>query len=397
LCPSAAFARPAAGPVNTSPPFIIGTPRVGGTVTVAPGTWTSSSGTITYGYAWQNCDAQGNACQALPFTTQTVSNLQLPVGSTIRAVVTATDATGFGTATTDPLTVGEASGTIGVPTIALVRPANGSVVHTPKVTIVLKVAPSDTIRAVRVDGAKATHGPNGLWSLTERVQPGKQTIHVSADDGFAGAHKTFAFTVVPRVTAIQGFTSPGSLTAPGCTTCSIRDAPGDDRSAPPDIESATSTYTKGTIVITLVTYGTISPGHGGHPCIDASTRQGPHELGVTAGCFEGPHTGTIFGAVCGRHLDANQDCGPAHMSFPNSHTTVFRFRPSQIGNPSAFFWQAWVLYPGDRVEDTVPNQVVPGREGGPNCWIKQQIRAQPASSYGFGRNRCRQTGVVEAS
>jgi len=102
----------------------------------------------------------------------------------------------------------------------------------------------------------------------------------------------------------------------------------------------------------------------------------------------------IFGDVCGARVDANEDCGSAHMSFPNGHTTVYRFRPSQIGNPSSFFWQAWVLYPGDRIEDTVPNQVVLGNRRGLNCWIKQQLRSQRASSYGWGRNRCSQTGVV---
>jgi hypothetical protein len=50
----------------------------------------------------------------------------------------------------------------------------------------------------------------------------------------------------------------------------------------------------------------------------------------------------IYGRTCA-HPDANDDCGSAHMSFPNGHTTVYRFRPAQIGNPDSFFWQAWVL------------------------------------------------------
>jgi hypothetical protein len=110
--------------------------------------------------------------------------------------------------------------------------------------------------------------------------------------------------------------------------------------------------------MTVVTYGTVSRGHGGHPCVEAVTRPGPHQLSFDAGCFEGPHVGMIFGDVCGARVDANEDCGSAHMSFPNSHTTVYRFRPSQIGNPSSFFWQAWVLYPGDRIGGHRPQ---PGR------------------------------------
>src|SRR6266487_2496633 len=94
-----ALARSAEGPVNTSVPTITGQVKVGETVSAEPGTWTSSTGSIDYSYAWQACDAQGDACQPLPYASQSVTRLQAPVGSTIRVVVTATDATGSATAT----------------------------------------------------------------------------------------------------------------------------------------------------------------------------------------------------------------------------------------------------------------------------------------------------------
>jgi hypothetical protein len=141
--------------------------------------------------------------------------------------------------------------------------------------------------------------------------------------------------------------------------------------------------------MTFVTYGPVSPRHGDHPCIHAITRPGQNQVGFDAGCFEGPHAGMIFGDACGKSADANGNCGSAHMSFPNSHTTAYSFRPSQVGNPASFFWQAWVLSPGDRIEDSVPNEVTQGMNG-LNCWVKQQLRPQPASSYGWGRNRCAQ-------
>jgi len=389
-CAPGAFARSADGPVSTSPPTITGQAKVGGTVTADPGMWTSSSGTIDYGYAWQTCDAQGNACRPLPYASQSVTGLQAPVGSTIRVVVTATDATGSADATSAPVTVEKANAPAGKTTIVLVSPKDGAVVHTPQVTITLKVTSNVSVRRVNIEGTDARRGGNGLWSVTERVDPGKQTIRVVADDGSAGAHRTFTFTVVPQVTPIQEYGGgSGELTAPGCFTCTIRDARGDGRNAPPDIKSVTSTYRNGWIVMTFVTYDSVSPRHGGHPCIQAITRPGANQVGFGAGCFEGPHVGMIFGQACGKHVDANGDCGSAHMSFPNSHTTVYRFRPSQIGKPASFFWQAWVLYPGDRLEDTVPNEVSL-RRNGLNCWVKQQLRPQPASAYGWGRNRCAQ-------
>ncbi len=387
-CAPGALARSAEGPVNTSVPTIAGQVKVGETVSADPGTWTSSTGNIDYSYAWQACDAQGNACQPLPYTSQSVTDLQAPVGSTIRVVVTATDTSGSATATSAAVAVQRAKAPVAKTTIVLVSPNDGSVVHTPKVTITLKVTSNVSVRRVNIEGSDARRGASELWSITERADPGKQTIRVAVDDGSsAGAHKAFAFTVVPRVTPIQEYRGGGELAAPGCFTCTIRDARGDDRNGPPDLKSVTSTYRNGWIVMTLVTYDTVSSGQGGHPCIQAITRPGANQVGFGAGCFEGPHVGMIFGEACGKQADANGDCGSANMSFPNSHTTVYRFRPSQIGKPASFFWQAWVLYPGDRLGDTVPNEVSLGMNG-LNCWVKQQLRPQPATAYRWGRNRC---------
>ena len=40
-----------------------------------------------------------------------------------------------------------------------------------------------------------------------------------------------------------------------------------------------------------------------------------------------------------------------------------------------------------RLEDTVPDEVSLGTNG-VNCWVKQQLRPQPAGAYRWGRNRC---------
>jgi hypothetical protein len=70
---------------------------------------------------------------------------------------------------------------------------------------------------------------------------------------------------------------------------------------------------------------------------------------------------------------ANDDCGSAHMAFPNSHATVYRVTPVR---------QAWVLYPGDRPKDTVPDSVRLDNTGPtPTCWVRRQLRARLPTKY----------------
>jgi uncharacterized protein YukE len=92
-------------PANTVPPTISGTPSNGQTLTVANGTWTGAA-PITYGYAWQLCDATGNAC--VPISGATASTYALAstaVGKTLRTVVTGTNPNGTQSATTVPTAV----------------------------------------------------------------------------------------------------------------------------------------------------------------------------------------------------------------------------------------------------------------------------------------------------
>jgi len=386
-------ARSSDAPVNTSPPTITGIVEVTGTITGNPGSWMSSGGAIAYAYAWDDCDPQGEGCQPLPYTSQTIESLEAPVGATIRVVVTATDAAGSASATSAPVTVLAANARNSAPTITFIRPKPGAVVHTQQVIIVVKVTSATPVGQVMFGGTAAKRGTGGLWQTTLKLDPRVQTI----DIGAAGTHKQLSFTVIPPVTAVQE-SSAGSLTAPGCFSCVVMDPRGDDHGGPPDIKSVSSLYAHGWIVFTFVTYDTVSPAHGEHPCLFGYTSSGPNERGFDAGCFEGPHTGMVFGNACGSRQDAAGDCGSAHMSFPNNHTTGYRFRPSQIGNPVSFLWDAAVLYPGDVFKDTAPSAGArpgPGQQG-LFCAVKQQLRREPGGGYGWGRRRCSQALVVTA-
>ncbi len=83
-------------PVNTSPPTVAGTARVGETLQASPGTW-SGTEPITYGYQWQRCSL---VCGDIPGATATTYALtSADAGSTVRVRVTASNSAGSASAT----------------------------------------------------------------------------------------------------------------------------------------------------------------------------------------------------------------------------------------------------------------------------------------------------------
>jgi hypothetical protein len=86
-------------PTNTAAPTISGSAQVGQTLTAATGTWNSST-TPTYAYQWQRCDTAGNNCAAISgATSQTYKVTSDDVNHTLRVVVTASNPSGSGSAT----------------------------------------------------------------------------------------------------------------------------------------------------------------------------------------------------------------------------------------------------------------------------------------------------------
>jgi hypothetical protein len=89
----------AKAPVNTAPPQISGTAKVGEQLSASTGTWTG--GVKSYSYQWQRCDANGSSCQSVDGATARVYGVRtVDTGNTMRVVVTATNLSGSTNATT---------------------------------------------------------------------------------------------------------------------------------------------------------------------------------------------------------------------------------------------------------------------------------------------------------
>jgi Cellulase (glycosyl hydrolase family 5)/Ig domain of plant-specific actin-binding protein len=88
---------PTAPPTNSSLPQVTGTAQQGLTLTGSTGTWTGSP--TSYGYQWQRCNSTGGTCAAVAgATSSTYALTSTDVGSTMRVLVSATNAGGTATA-----------------------------------------------------------------------------------------------------------------------------------------------------------------------------------------------------------------------------------------------------------------------------------------------------------
>ena len=88
-------AAPTTKPASTVLPVISGTAMVGQTLTSTPGTWTGTT-PMTYAYQWTQCNSSGTSCTNIAGATSgTFALTSTQLGSTLRIVVTATNAAGW--------------------------------------------------------------------------------------------------------------------------------------------------------------------------------------------------------------------------------------------------------------------------------------------------------------
>lgn len=163
-----------AAPVNTAPPTISGTARVGETLTANNGTWTGA-GTITYAYLWQRCDQDGGSCSAIGGANEKTYTLKNPdQGNTLRVRVTASNADGGTARTTTPTAVVAEKAPPATTTTTPPPAANGCAAGTGPLAVASIAAPARLL----IDGQNISPSPVGgsTQSLTVR-------FHVSACSG----------------------------------------------------------------------------------------------------------------------------------------------------------------------------------------------------------------------
>jgi len=235
-----AEARSAAVPANVSPPTISGSAVSGETVTAGSGSW---SGTlpITYGYEWQRCDAAGAACAPIAGATGVGYVVASDdVGSTLRVLVTASNAEGSASATSGAT----------------------AVVTTP-------VAPAPTAEPVVsgtvVEGSTLST-TNGSWTGTPPIAFTYQWLRCAADGGLpdgsncaliagaTGASYTLASADVGQRLRVRvtGSNGAGTGTATSNATAEIQQST--TIGAPRNTEepSISGTTTQGRILTALV-------------------------------------------------------------------------------------------------------------------------------------------------
>jgi glucose/arabinose dehydrogenase len=101
----ATYMQGAAPPVNTSAPTISGAARVSATLTANEGAWSGTT-PMTFAYQWLRCSKSGGNCTSIAGATgKTYVLTGTDVGSKIRVRVAATNATGSGSATSEPTAV----------------------------------------------------------------------------------------------------------------------------------------------------------------------------------------------------------------------------------------------------------------------------------------------------
>ena len=108
-CPGSVYVSgggspPPAAPVNSVLPAISGSAVEGQTLSASSGTWSGSPS--SYAYQWQDCNALGEGCLATPGGSASAYKLGAgDVGSRVRVLVSATNAGGSATASSQATTV----------------------------------------------------------------------------------------------------------------------------------------------------------------------------------------------------------------------------------------------------------------------------------------------------
>ncbi len=192
-------------PTSMSPPTVNGTPQSGATLTASTGRWNATP-PPSYAYQWRRCNASGTTCGDIGgATASTYVATGSDVGSTLRVVVTATNAAGSAASTSAATSTVQS---------APQPPAN--------------TAPP-TINGTPAQGQTLTATP-GTWTGTQPIAYGYQWRRCDSSGGscadIAGATSS-SYTVVPAdagasfVVAVTATNSVGTASASSAATAVV--------------------------------------------------------------------------------------------------------------------------------------------------------------------------------
>ena len=320
----------AVGPVNGQPQNM-GLPQINGTVIqqgqklqASNGVWTSTS-PISYSYEWEQCDPSGQSCHDMipAVTLDTYTPGSNDIGQTLRVIVTATNAAGPTSATSDQTTA-----------VLIAPPSNSA---PPQIS-----APSSTSGAPQqgqvVDASQGSwqNSPTTYtyqWELCDPSGQNCNNILNATDAGYTPQPTDVGDTLRVIVTASN---DGGKTTVTSGPTAIIE---GLEASVPPPVLSQSTDLApvQGSVLIKLPGTNTFVPLNGPIQVPDGSTidatggtvsltTQLPNGTYQTGKFYKGAfvvhqkHKGTVeatlsggnFKKVCGKHSPRDASAASAH-------------------------------------------------------------------------------------
>jgi hypothetical protein len=280
----------ASGPTPKALPSVVGTARAGAQITGLNGTWTGT-GTLSYTYSWDRCDALGNDCAPIAAATHATYLLtSADVGETLGLIVTAKNASG--SAVADAALVGP------------VAPASGAIADLGRPFVSGTAATGSTLTS---SGGIWTKPPSAVaysWLRCSPIGRACSAIAGAAASTYVPETADLGHTLVARLQATLASSSQVVLSIPTGVVAA--------GSTP-----ATTTTTSTTTVTTTTTPASAA-GASSRPSATGTIRVGQRLTGTAVGATAyqwyrcdatGAHCSSIHGAVKSTYTVVAKDTG----------------------------------------------------------------------------------------
>ncbi|HEY2542105.1 MAG TPA: hypothetical protein VGH92_03550 [Gaiellaceae bacterium] len=276
-------------PTPKALPSVVGTARAGSQITGLNGAWTGT-GTISYTYAWDRCDALGNGCSPIPGATRPTYLLTAAdVGKTLGLIVTAKNASGA--AAVDAALVGP------------VAPSSSTLADIGRPVIGGTAATGSTLTSTAGIWTTPPSSVTYSWLACNPFGRACTPVAGAASPTYVPAAVDAGHTLVARLQATLGSTSQVVLSVP---TAVVTGSP------------AATTTTTTTTTSTTTSTTTPTENVAGRPAVTGTVRVGQRLTGTTNGATAyqwyrcdatGAHCNSIHGSVKSTYTLVAKDAG----------------------------------------------------------------------------------------